>query len=120
MWGFFESIFKIGFGVAFGFFVHDTILLVSDHVHSSLSTSLDGWPSWSLIITYPLGFLILLVMGACLPILALAPFALIWNKLDTGNFLGQNNFFAKREWTFFLIVWIYCFWAVQFKIDAIG
>ena len=122
MWGFFESIFKIGFGVAFGFLVYDTIWLISEHVHSSSLSTVPGfWPSWTIIITYPVSVLVALVTGVAIPFLVITPFFLIWNKLMTGNFSTKvESAKAGRELGYFFIVWIYFFWAVTFKLGPIG
>jgi hypothetical protein len=122
MWGFFETIFKIGFGVAFGLFVHDTIWLISEHVHSSsLSAVASSWPSWTLIIVYPVTLFVALGVGVFIPLLVIAPFFLIWNKLMTGNFSTKvESAKAGRELVYFYIVWIYFFWAVTFKLGPIG
>ena len=122
MWGFFESTFKVGFGVAFGFLVYDTIWLFGESVHSHVWQVIEDWPSWSLIIAYPLGFLGTLLMAIIPPLLILSPFYMIRNKWVTGKFSTPPDYSAKagKESLYFQIVWYYCFWAVQFKLDAIG
>ena len=122
MWGFFESTFKVGFGVAFGFLVYDTIWLFGESVHSHVWHVIEDWPSWSLIIAYPLGFLGNLLMATIPPLLIFSPLIMIRNKWVTGKFLTQSDYSAKaeREMGYFYFIWCYCFWAVQFKLDAIG
>ena len=112
MRGFFEPIVKIGLGVAFGWSIIHTIGPMSDHAVGWLGEVISGpWWTWLL---FPL-FLVL-GLGAIItsPLLLLAVFLLPIMRLITGKWFEPLNLSEKsgREYSYFLIVWIYSFWAV--------
>lgn len=111
MRGFFEPIVKIGLGVAFGWLIIHIIGPMSDDALVRLGEETSGpWWTWFL-----LPFLILLGLGAVItpPLLLLAVFVLPIKRLITGNWFQRSDFSKKfeREYTYFLIVWVFSFYA---------
>ena len=112
MRGFFEPMVKIGLGVAFGWSIIHTIGPMSNHALGWLGELIGGpWWTWLL---FPL-FLVL-GLGAMIspPLILLSIFLLPIFRVITGKWFETPDFFEKigREYLYFLIVWIYSFWAL--------
>ena len=121
-WGFFESVLKIGFGVAFGFLVYDTLVPMADAI-SAFFADIGNWGSWWLkILMYPAMGLVLISMIILFPFLILIPFFILNNKISRGGFLvyPASWYEGDKEYLSFLVVWIYGFWALLFKFGVIG
>ena len=84
-WGFFELVLKIGFGVAFGFLVYDTLGPMAGIAGSEFVRSTRDFPWWSLFLVYPFIFLLMLCAILVLPFFPLLPIFLISNNINIIN-----------------------------------
>ena len=121
MWGFFESILKIGFGVVFGFLVYDTMGPISGVIGNNVEGITNNFPWWSLIIIFPLYLLLFIGSVIFPPFIVMLPFFMIGNKLLRGDFSKYPESWHEgdKEYLSFLVVWICGFWAVIFKFGVI-
>ena len=122
-WGFFESVLKIGFGVAFGFLVYDSLVPMADAI-SVFFADIGNWGvSWWLkILMYPAMGLVLISMIILFPCLILIPFFILNNKIFRGGYsvYPASWYEGDREYWSFLVMWIFGFWALIFKFGGIS
>ena len=126
MWGFFESVLKIGFGVAFGFLVYDTAGPLASIFGSWYGLSSDrisdGFPVWIWPVIYPFAFSIFSILILFGPMALLLPLRLIWPKLvdwsddDLPSWLDSG----EKEFYCFVVIWSYGFWAMLLEFAVIS
>lgn len=120
MRGFFEPIFKIGLGIAFGILVSETFIPIMEGFlgTSGLSPSSISWWAWPLVILFysiflPLALFVPPLLGLIIPFL-------IYKGVMHFLFGGIPNFGPRvaQEYAYFLPVYSYCVWALLFYFDG--
>ena len=121
-WGFFESLLKIGFGVAYGLLVYDALIPASDFLSYIFGIITESNPWWSLIPLYLLYFILFLCSALAIPTFLMLPFLMVGNKILRGSFSKYPESWLRgnKEYRSFLFVWFIGFWALIFKFGGIS